>query len=118
MDALRRIPTEGGWPMGWLMDYLEKLSLIDYAASRLANQQADIQPMPHPHGRKKRKAMQAGQLRQRQEAAAKYEAEKLRREKVQAEKEAHDAFVHACLEDMRKMLYKKDDAGSHKGSNQ
>lgn len=94
--------------MGWLMDYLEKLSLVDYAASRVANQEADIQPMPRLRGRKKRKAMQAEQLRQRQEAAAKYEAEKLRREKEQAEKEAHDAFVHACLEDMRKVIYKEN----------
>lgn len=43
-----------------------------------------------------------------QDAAAKYEAEKLRREKEQAEKEAHDAFVHACLEDMRKVIYKEN----------
>ena len=73
--------------MGWLTDYLEKLSLIDYAAKKMNPPQAPASFLWKPFSRKSREAYFAQQKARAKEAEERFTREKARREKMYAEQE-------------------------------
>ena len=73
--------------MGWLTDYLEKLSLIDYAAKKMNPPQTPSSFLWKPFSRKSREAYFAQQKARAKEAEERFTREKARREKMYAEQE-------------------------------
>ena len=92
--------------MGWLTDYLEKLSLIDYAAKKMNPPQAPASFLWKPFSRKSREAYFAQQKARAKEAEERFTREKARREKMYAEQEKLHEMRKKWLEDMEKVLYK------------
>lgn len=92
--------------MGWLTDYLEKLSLIDYAAKKMNPPQAPSAFLWKPFSRKSREAYFAQQKARAKEAEERFTREKARREKMYAEQEKLHEMRKKWLEDMEKVLYK------------
>lgn len=92
--------------MGWLTDYLEKLSLIDYAAKKMNPPQAPASFLWKPFSRKSREAYFAQQKARAKEIEERFAREKARREKMYAEQEKLHEMRKKWLEDMEKVLYK------------
>ena len=95
--------------MGWLTDYLEKLSLIDYAAKKMNPPQAPASFLWKPFSRKSREAYFAQQKARAKEAEERFTREKARREKMYAEQEKLHEIRNKWLEDMEKISYKGND---------
>ena len=95
--------------MGWLTDYLEKLSLIDYAAKKMNPPQTPSSFLWKPFSRKSRKAYFAQQKACAKEAEERFTREKARREKMYAEQEKLHEMRNKWLEDMEKISYKGND---------
>lgn len=95
--------------MGWLTDYLEKLSLIDYAAKKMNPPQTPSSFLWKPFSRKSREAYFAQQKARAKEAEERFTREKARREKMYAEQEKLHEMRKKWLEDMEKILYKGND---------
>ena len=73
--------------MGWFTDYLEKLSLIDYAAGKLKPAQKPSPFLWKPFSRKAREAYFAEQEAHRKKAEERFAHEKAQREKMYAEQD-------------------------------
>ena len=95
--------------MGWLTDYLEKLSLIDYAAKKMNPPQPPSSFLWKPFSRKSREAYFAQQKARAKEAEERFTREKARREKMYAEQEKLHEMRNKWLEDMEKISYKGND---------
>ena len=95
--------------MGWLTDYLEKLSLIDYAAKKMNPPQAPASFLWKPFSRKSREAYFAQQKARAKEAEERFTREKARQEKMYAEQEKLHEMRNKWLEDMEKISYKGND---------
>ena len=95
--------------MGWLTDYLEKLSLIDYAAKKMNPPQAPASFLWKPFSRKSREAYFAQQKARAKEAEERFTREKARREKMYAEQEKLHEMRNKWLEDMEKISNKGND---------
>ena len=95
--------------MGWLTDYLEKLSLIDYAAKKMNPPQTLSSFLWKPFSRKSREAYFAQQKACAKEAEERFTREKARREKMYAEQEKLHEMRNKWLEDMEKISYKGND---------
>ena len=95
--------------MGWLTDYLEKLSLIDYAAKKMNPPQAPASFLWKPFSRKSREAYFAQQKARAKEDEERFTREKARREKMYAEQEKLHEMRNKWLEDMEKISYKGND---------
>ena len=95
--------------MGWLTDYLEKLSLIDYAAQKMNPPQTPFSFLWKPFSRKSREAYFAQQKACAKEAEERFTREKARREKMYAEQEKLHEMRNKWLEDMEKISYKGND---------
>lgn len=95
--------------MGWLTDYLEKLSLIDYAAKKMNPPQTPSSFLWKPFSRKSREAYFAQQKACAKEAEERFTREKARREKMYAEQEKLHEMRNKWLEDMEKISYKGND---------
>ena len=92
--------------MGWLTDYLEKLSLIDYAAKKMNPPQTPSSFLWKPFSRKSREAYFAQQKACAKEVEERFAWEKARREKMYAEQEKLHEMRKKWIEDMEKILYK------------
>ena len=95
--------------MGWLTDYLEKLSLIDYAAKKMNPPQTPSSFLWKPFSRKSREAYFAQQKACAKEAEERFTREKAWREKMYAEQEKLHEMRNKWLEDMEKISYKGND---------
>ena len=95
--------------MGWLTDYLEKLSLIDYAAKKMNPPQTPSSFLWKPFSRKSREAYFAQQKARAKEAEERFTREKARREKMYAVQEKLHEMRNKWLEDMEKISYKGND---------
>ena len=73
--------------MGWFVDYLERLSLVDYAASKSKPSQKPSPFLWKPFSRKAREAYFAQQEARSREAEERFAREKARREKMYAEQD-------------------------------
>ena len=92
--------------MGWLTDYIEKLSLVDYATEKLNPAQKSSPFLWKPFSRKSREAYFAQQKARAKEAEERFTREKARREKMYAEQEKLHEMRNKWLEDMEKISYK------------
>ena len=82
--------------MGWFTDYLEKLSLIDYAANKMSPAQKPSPFLWKPFSRRSREAYFAEQRARAKEAEDRFARERARREKVYAEQERLHAIRMRC----------------------
>lgn len=90
--------------MGWVTDYLEKLSLIDYAANKINPPQKSSPFLWKPFSRKSREAYFAQQEARSRETQERYAQEKARREKMYAEQEKLHAMRKKWADEMQKIL--------------
>lgn len=96
--------------MGWFTDYIEKLSLIDYAANKMDPPQKSSPFLWKPFSRKSREAYFAEQRERAKEAEERFARERARREKMYAEQERLHAMRKKWAEDMLETLRKEDNA--------
>ena len=105
--------------MGWLTDYIEKLSLVDYATEKLSPAQKSSPFLWKPFSRKSREAYFAEQRARVKEAEERFAREKARREKMYAEQEKLHAMRKKWAEDILETLRKEDNTDeSHEESDQ
>lgn len=95
--------------MGWVTDYLEKLSLIDYAASKMNPAQKPSPFLWKPFSRRSREAYFAEQRARAKEAEERFAREKAQREKMYAEQERLHAMRKKWADEMRKILNGESD---------
>ena len=95
--------------MGWVTDYLEKLSLIDYATNKSNPAQKPSPFLWKPFSRRSREAYFAEQRARSKEAEERYAREKARREKMYAEQERLHAMRKKWADEMRKILNGESD---------
>ena len=100
---------EGVDHMGWFTDYLEKLSLIDYAANKMSPAQKPSPFLWKPFSRRSREAYFA-----EQRARAKEAEERARREKMYAEQERLHAMRKKWADEMREILNGESDGSKEK----
>ena len=100
--------------MGWLTDYLEKLSLIDYAAKKMNPPQPPSSFLWKPFSRRSREAYFAEQRARSKEAEERYAREKARREKMYAEQDRLHAMRKKWADEMRSIMDKGNDAAKEK----
>ena len=105
--------------MGWLTDYIEKLSLVDYATEKLNPAQKSSPFLWKPFSRKSREAYFAEQRARAKEAEERFAREKARREKMYAEQEKLHAMRKKWADEMQDILRKGDNTDeSHEESDQ
>ena len=104
--------------MGWLTDYIEKLSLIDYAANKMNPAQKSSPFLWKPFSRKSREAYFAQQEARSKEPQKRYAREKARREKMSAEQERLHAMRKKWADEMQEILKGEDINESHEESDQ
>lgn len=105
--------------MGWITDYLEKLSLIDYAANKMNHSQKPSPFLWKPFSRKSREAYFAEQRARAKETEERFAREKARREKMYAEQERLHAMRKKWADEMQEILHKEDSTDeSHEESDQ
>lgn len=105
--------------MGWLTDYIEKLSLVDYATEKLNPAQKSSPFLWKPFSRKSREVYFAEQRARAKEAEERFAREKARREKMYAEQEKLHAMRKKWADEMQEILRKDDNtAESHEESDQ
>ena len=95
--------------MGWVTDYLEKLSLIDYATNKSNPAQKPSPFLWKPFSRRSREAYFAEQRARAKEAEERFARERARREKMYAEQERLHAMRKKWADDMRKILNGESD---------
>lgn len=88
--------------MGWFTDYLEKLSLIDYAAGKLKPAQKPSPFLWKPFSRKAREAYFAEQEAHRKKAEERFAHEKAQREKMYAEQDRLHAMRQKWADEITK----------------
>ena len=103
--------------MGWLTDYIEKLSLVDYAANKMFPPQKPSLFLWKPFSRKSREAYFAEQRERAKEAEERFAREKARREKMYAEQEELHAMRKKWANEMRETLKGDDRDENHEESN-
>lgn len=96
--------------MGWFVDYLERLSLVDYAASKSKPSQKPSPFLWKPFSRKAREAYFAQQEARSREAEERFAREKARREKMYAEQDRLHAMRQKWADEMREILHEGEDA--------
>lgn len=89
--------------MGWLTDYIEKLSLVDYATEKLNPAQKSSPFFWKPFSRKSREAYFAQQEARSRETQERYAREKARREKMYAEQERLHATRKRWADEMQEI---------------
>ena len=89
--------------MGWFTDYLEKLSLIDYAAGKLKPAQKPSPFLWKPFSRKAREAYFAEQEAHRKKAEERFAHEKAQRKKMYAEQDRLHAMRQKWADEMREI---------------
>ena len=104
--------------MGWFTDYLEKLSLIDYAANRINPPEKPSPFLWKPFSRRSREAYFAEQRERAKEAEERFAREKARREKMYAEQERLHAMRKKWADDMQEILKGEDINESHEERDQ
>lgn len=104
--------------MGWLTDYIEKLSLVDYATEKLNPAQKSSPFLWKPFSRKSREAYFAEQRARAREAEERFAREKARREKMYAEQEKLHAMRKKWADEMQEILKGEDINESHEESDQ
>ena len=100
--------------MGWLTDYLEKLSLIDYAAKKMNPPQTPSSFLWKPFSRRSREAYFAEQRARAKEAEERFARERARREKMYAEQERLHAMRKKWADEMREILNGESDGSKEK----
>ena len=100
---------EGVDHMGWFTDYLEKLSLIDYAANKMSPAQKPSPFLWKPFSRRSREAYFAEQRARAKEAEERFARERARREKMYAEQERLHAMRKKWADEMREILNGESD---------
>lgn len=104
--------------MGWFTDYIEKLSLIDYAANKMDPPQKSSPFLWKPFSRKSREAYFAEQRERAKEAEERFARKKARREKMYAEQEKLHAMRKKWADEMQGILKGEDINESHEKSDQ
>ena len=104
--------------MGWLTDYLEKLSLIDHAASKMNPVQKPPSFAWKPFSRKEREACLAEREAQTKQAEERFAREKAQREEMYAEQCRLHAERKEWADEMRKILEQDDRNEPHEESDQ
>lgn len=104
--------------MGWLTDYIEKLSLVDYATEKLNPAQKSSPFLWKPFSRKSREAYFAEQKARAREAEERFAREKARREKMYAEQKKLHAMRKKWADEMQEILKGEDINESHEESDQ
>ena len=100
--------------MGWFTDYLEKLSLIDYAANKMSPAQKQTPFLWKPLSRRSREAYFAEQRARAKEAEERFARERARREKMYAEQERLHAMRKKWADEMREILNGESDGSKEK----
>lgn len=100
--------------MGWVTDYLEKLSLIDYATNKSNPAQKPSPFLWKPFSRRSREAYFAQQEARSKETQERYAREKARREKMYAEQERLHAMRKKWADEMQSIMDKGNDAAKEK----
>lgn len=95
--------------MGWVTDYLEKLSLIDYATNKSNPAQKPSPFLWKPFSRRSREAYFAEQRARAKEAEERFARERARREKMYAEQKRLHAMRKKWADEMRKILNGESD---------
>ena len=100
--------------MGWVTNYLEKLSLIDYATNKSNPAQKPSPFLWKPFSRRSREAHFAEQRARSKEAEERCAREKARREKMYAEQDRLHAMRKKWADEMQSIMDKGNDAAKEK----
>ena len=100
--------------MGWVTNYLEKLSLIDYATNKSNPAQKPSPFLWKPFSRRSREAYFAEQRARSKEAEERCAREKARREKMYAEQDRLHAMRKKWADEMQSIMDKGNDAAKEK----